>query len=252
VRLADGSPAIVKDLKPLRDVADELRGAHYLSWRDGAGAVRLLGLDGRQMLLEYAGERLLLDELRERGDGAATDIAAGVLRILHAPSDTPPPADLQPLRERFEALFQKAETDRKAGMQSLYVEASEVAEHLLADPRDMRPLHGDLHHENIMFGLRGWLAIDPKGVLGDPAFDAANFFYNPLGHDDLCRDPARIAHMASIFAKTINQDDGAILDHAFAYGCLSAAWHAEGANEVEEKRTLSIAEAVRTVRRSGA
>lgn len=248
VRLADGSLAIVKDLKPLHDVADELRGAHYLSWRNGAGAVRLLGLEGRQMLLEYGGERLLLDELRERGDDAATDIAAEMLRTLHAPSDMPPPADLQPLRERFEALFQRAETDRKAGRASLYVEASEVADRLLADPRDIRPLHGDLHHENVMSGPRGWLAIDPKGVLGDPAFDTANFFYNPLGHDDLCRDPTRIAHMAGVFAKTIGQDEGAILDHAFAYGCLSAAWHAEDANTIEEKRTLSIAKAVRTVR----
>jgi streptomycin 6-kinase len=194
---------------------------------------------------------LLLDELRERGDGAATDIAAEMLRTLHAPSDTPPPAELQPLRERFQALFQMAETDRKAGRKSLYVAAAEVADRLLADPRDLYPLHGDLHHENIMFGPRGWLAIDPKGVLGDPAFDAANFFYNPLGHDDLCGDPARIAHMASVFARTINQDEGAILDHAFAYGCLSAAWHAEDADAVEEKRTLSIAEAVRAVR-SGA
>ena len=57
VRLADGSPAIIKDLKPFDDVADELRGAHYLSWREGKGAVRLLGFEGQQMLLEYAGEQ---------------------------------------------------------------------------------------------------------------------------------------------------------------------------------------------------
>jgi streptomycin 6-kinase len=112
----------------------------------------------------------------------------------------------------------------------------------------LRPLHGDLHHENIMFGPRGWLAIDPKGVLGDPGFDAANLFYNPLGHDDLCRNPDRIAHMATVFARTIGQDEGAILDHAFTYGCLSAAWHAEDANTIEEERALSIARAVRAVR----
>lgn len=56
--------------------------------------------------------------------------------------------------------------------------------------------HGDLHHDNIMHGSRGSLAIDPKGVYGDPAFDAANVFYNPLDRDDLCLDAARIAAIA--------------------------------------------------------
>lgn len=251
MRLADGSPAIVKDLKPLGDVADELRGAHYLSWRAGKGTVELLGLNGRQMLLEYAGDRLLLDALRGQGDDVATDIAAGVLAALLSPSDTPPPVDLQPLRQRFQALFQRAQAEREAGRKSLYVDAAEEAERLLANPAELRPLHGDLHHENIMFGPRGWLAIDPKGVLGDPAFDAANLFYNPLGHDDLRRNPARIAHMASVFAKAVGQDEAAILDHAFAYGCLSAAWHAEDTDPIEEERTLSIAAAVKAVRSSG-
>ena len=45
----DGSPAIVKALKPFDDVADELRGEHYLDWRRGEGAVRLLGRDGHSI-----------------------------------------------------------------------------------------------------------------------------------------------------------------------------------------------------------
>ncbi|OUP29364.1 streptomycin resistance protein, partial [Escherichia coli] len=36
------TPAIVKGLKPIEDIADELRGADYLVWRNGRGAVRLL------------------------------------------------------------------------------------------------------------------------------------------------------------------------------------------------------------------
>lgn len=248
MRLDDGSPAIVKDLKPIQDVADELRGAHYLSWREGKGAVRLLGLRGPQMLLEYAGDRLLLHELADNGDKAAAKIAASVLRLLLSPADVPPPSGLQPLRERFDALFGRARQDRTQGKSSRYVEAADVAERLLSNPRGLKPLHGDLHHENIVLGPRGWLAIDPKGVIGDPAFDAANMFYNPLGHDELCRDRHRIAHMAKLFAATIEQDQAAILDHAFAYGCLSAAWHAEDANPGQEARALSIAGAIREVR----
>jgi streptomycin 6-kinase len=248
VRLGDGKPAVVKDLKPFDDVEDELRGAHFLAWRNGEGAVRLLGFDGNRMLLEYAGERHLLDDLNTYGDSAATEIAAEAMARLFAPSDRPVPGDLQPLRERFASLFKRAEADRAAGEESVYVDAAGIAERLLANPRDVRPLHGDLHHENIMHGPRGWLAIDPKGVLGAPGFDAANMFYNPLDRDDLCLDPERIASMAEIFARKLGQDVRTILDHAIAYGCLSASWHGEDKNAVDESGELSVASAIRDVR----
>ena len=248
VRLGDGGPAIVKDLKPFDDVYDELRGAHLLEWRGGEGLVRLLDLDGQRMLIEYAGERHLAEEIAAQGDEAATLIAAETMARLHWPSDRPAPPDLQPLAERFRSLFAKAEDDRDAGNASIYAEAAAVADRLLAAQRDVRPLHGDLHHDNIMFGQRGWLAIDPKGILGDPAFDAANLFYNPLDRDDLCLDPERIAFMAGAFARTLRQDVPAILDHAFAYGCLSAAWHSEDGNEKDERRGLAIAAAIRDMR----
>lgn len=248
VLLADGRSAIVKDLKPFDDVADELRGAHYLSWRNGVGAVRLLDLDGQKMLLEYGGDKHLVDVLNDEGDKAATEVAAEVMARLFSASDKPIPADLQPLRERFSSLFRKAKADRDAGTRSLYVDGADIAERLLSDPRDVKPLHGDLHHENIIFGPRGWLAIDAKGVLGDPGFDAANMFYNPLDREDLCRDPDRIAFMAKTFAQALGQDVPAILDHAIAYGCLSSAWYNEDGNAVEEQRELSVAAAIREVR----
>ena len=248
VRRADGTIAVVKSLKPFDDVEDELRGAHLLEWRDGEGMVKLLGFDGRQMLLEDAGERMLVDELNEQGDAAATEIAAEVMARLHSPSKRPPPPALQPLEERFRDLFARAKIDRDADASSLYVDAADIAEQLLANPHDVRPLHGDLHHENILCGPRGWLAIDPKGVMGDPGFDAANLFYNPLGRDELCLAPERIAAMADVLGRTLKQDFGTILDHAFAYGCLSAAWHWGDDNSKDEDRQLSIAAAIRAVR----
>jgi streptomycin 6-kinase len=250
VRQENGDPAIVKALKPFDDVADELRGAHYLSWRDGVGAVRLLGFEGHDMLLEYAGERLLTEELNEQGDRHATDIAVEVMAELFSPSQNPPSPELQPLRERYASLFKKARADRKAGKNSPYVEAAEIAERLLSNPREQRVLHGDLHHDNILLGKRGWLVIDPKGLLGDPGFDAANFFYNPLHRHDLSLDPERIAYMAEAFGRVLGQDPRAILDHAIAWGCLSSSWHAEDENEEEESSELAVVEAVRAVRSS--
>lgn len=250
VRRADGSVAVVKALNLFDDVWDEQRGAYFLRWRRGEGAVRLYGVEKRKMLLEYAGKKLLTQQLDEFGDDAATDIAADVLQRLFSPSSHPFPSQLQPLRERFAALFAKAREDRKAGTNSIYVEAAELADSMLDNPVALKPLHCDLHHDNILLGDRGWLAIDPKGVLGDPGFDAANLFYNPIGREALCANPERIAHMAVTFAKALAQTPAAILDHAFTYGCLSASWHAEDENDEDEGLELRIAEAIRKVRLS--
>ncbi len=249
VTFGDGSIAVVKDLKPFDDVDDELRGAHLLAWRNGVGLVRLIDQDGHRMLIEYAGERHLTDVLDAQGDAAATDIAADIIVRLHTPGAHPAPPQLQPLAERYEALFIKAKQDRAAGIDSIYAQAAELAQRLLDTASDVRPLHGDLHHENILEGPRGWLAIDPKGVLGEPGFDAANLFFNPLERDDLCLDPEHIGRMAGQLAQAMQQDPRRLLDHAFAYGCLSAAWHHEDGNAADENRELAVASAVREVRK---
>jgi len=36
-------------------------------------------------------------------------------------------------------------------------------------------LHGDLHHENILSDGNNWIAIDPKGIVGEVVFEAACF-----------------------------------------------------------------------------
>lgn len=249
VVLESGGTAVVKELKPFDDMADELRGVHYLAWRAGVGAVRLLHVDGSRMLLEDAGDRLLGQELVEQGDVHATEIIAEVLARILSPSDADRPAELQPLRERFAGLFAQARSETCSASADLYIEAARTADRLLAEPWELRPLHGDLHHDNIMHGPRGWLVIDPKGVYGDPAFEAANVFYNPLDRDDLCLDPARIARLADVLSRAIGQPPLRLLDYAVAYGCLSAAWHAGDANRADEERELAVAEVIREVRR---
>ena len=163
--MPDGTPAIVKGLKPIEDIADELRGADYLVWRNGRGAVRLLGRENNLMLLEYAGERMLSHIVAEHGDYQATEIAAELMAKLYAASEEPLPSALLPIRDRFAALFQRARDDQNAGCQTDYVHAAIIADQMMSNASELRGLHGDLHHENIMFSSRGWLVIDPVGLV---------------------------------------------------------------------------------------
>jgi len=238
--------AIVKDFKPA-GIEDEFPGIETLEWRDGDAAVRVLGRDGHRVLMEHAGDYTLLDHLNIHGDDAASEIAAEAILRFHGDVPRPAPEGLQPLRQRFKSLFEKATSDRKSGIQSIFMHAAETAERLLANQRNIRPLHADLHHENLIRNVRGWLVIDPKGVIGDPLFDTANLFYNPLDRMDLRASPARASSLARLLESRLGWDRCGILEYAFAHACLSASWHVEDGNLDEAERSLAVARAAQAV-----
>lgn len=242
VRLAAGGTGVVKDLTPL-GAQEEWRGADLLEWRQGAGYVRLIERHDTTLLLEDAGTYSLLDHLNEHGDASATAIATDAIAAMHTDLDHAPPTTLLPLGQSFESLFSLAATR----VDPLIGEAASVARDLLAEQRDVRPIHGDLHHENLLRGSLGWLAIDPKGLLGDPAYDTANMFYNPLSRDDLRLDPLRIRAMAARLGLAVNRDPRAILQWAFAHACLSSSWHLEDGQPAMAASSLRVAAAVRSV-----
>jgi streptomycin 6-kinase len=89
-------------------------------------------------------------------------------------------------------------------------------------------LHGDLHHENVMrtrrHGLPTWVAIDPQGLWGDPAYEVANLFGNPLGHPFVTDDPGRPARLADELAGRLGLSRARVVRWAFVHSCISAVW----------------------------
>ncbi|MBV6457890.1 MAG: hypothetical protein HONBIEJF_01010 [Fimbriimonadaceae bacterium] len=66
-------------------------------------------------------------------------------------------------------------------LDSCWSRKSELLLHLLNTSPDPVFLHGDLHHENLLLSeADGWVTIDPKGLVGDPAFEAIAWLRNPL------------------------------------------------------------------------
>src|SRR5688572_9659405 len=159
---------ILKLLSPSE--IDEQRGAVALRYFDGHGAVHLLRCDEGAQLMEYAtGDELVT--LVERGeDQNATRIIAQVIQQLHSVPQNIPHDGLLLLKRWFEALFNKAASDRQAGIDSIYVRGASLAKQLLVDQREVRVLHGDIHHRNIRETPRGWLTFDPKGLIGERTY----------------------------------------------------------------------------------
>lgn len=202
---------------------NERRGALALRCFDGHGAVRLLRSDEGAHLMEYAaGDELVT--LVERGeDENATRITAQVIQQLHSVPQHPPHDGLFMLEHWFEALFNKAVSDTQMDINSIYVRSASLARRLLVDQREVRVLHGDIHHRNIRKTSRGWLTFDPKGLIGERTYDCANTLCNPL-MPELVHNETRLLTNAAILADTLALDLSRVLAFTYAYACLNASW----------------------------
>ena len=205
---------------------EEQRGALALCYFDGHGAVRLLCYDQGAQLMEYAaGDELVT--LVERGeDENATRIIAQVIKQLHSVPQDASRDGLFVLDRWFGALFTKATADRQAGIESIYVRSAALTERLLADQREVRVLHGDIHHRNIRQSSRGWLAFDPKGIVGERTYDCANTLCNPV-MPELVHNERRLLTNAAILADALALDLSRMLAFTYAYACLNASWWLE-------------------------
>ena len=212
-------PCVLKLLNPI-GIEDEGASAGLLEYWNGDGAVKLLRHSADALLLDYIGGPELSSLLPENDD-AATKITAAVLTRLHAGRDAAPPEDLTPLRVRFRSLFDRAWKEPS----SIYAHGAEVADRLLNTSTETVTLHGDIHHANILqHETRGWLAIDPKGLLGDPIYDAANTLCNPHTMPDHVTSRDRLLRQAGVMAKAAAFDETRLLRFVFAHACLSASW----------------------------
>ena len=217
VRRGD-TPAMLKIAK----IAEESRGGLLMVWWCGDGAARVLAHEGEALLLERSDDRGQLVELAKGGhDDEASRIICRVAARLHAPRRDPPPERVS-LPRWFRAL--------EGATEGILKRAAETAQELLAAPRELTTLHGDIHHGNILhFGSHGWLAIDPKGLVGERGFDFANTFLNP--DQATATAPGRLVRQSQVVAEAAGLERPRLLKWILAYAGLSAVWALEAGDE---------------------
>jgi streptomycin 6-kinase len=213
----DRCAAMLKVLKPS---CDERNAAGLLRYLSGDGAVRLYEADEDALLLERAnGSRSLVTMAISGRDAQAAEILAETVAKLHARRNCRLLPELTPLKQQFSPLY------AHAGMMPLLSRCAAVARGLLATERELVPLHGDLHHENVLDGgQRGWLAIDPKALFGERTYEVANLLCNPSAHADIVHQPGRMRWLAELYAARLRLDLQRVLAFALAHAGLSASW----------------------------
>ena len=216
------NPAVLKQLKP--DTGDEeQRGSALQAWDGGAGAATVLDSLGGVIFLEWLDGPTVGEAARAGRDEEAAIAIAGVVQALHGAREADPPP-LLPLRQHYRALFETPAARWPAMSKDLLARAAGVAHKLFDKPAASLPLHGDLHHDNIISSPRGWLAIDPKGLVGDPVYEVAPSFLNPMDAPKLVTDARRIVRLAEIYEARLGYSRKRVLGYAASHAALSACW----------------------------
>jgi len=245
VELIDGTQAVIKIGYPEdREFQSEITA---LQTFNGKGACRLLQVDqpNAVMLLERITPGTALGSIED--DDEATRILANVMKQLSKP--LPETHNFITIDEWAAALPKyKAEHGTDGILPAHLVEkASELFTYLIATSRPPMLLHGDLHHHNVLLSNeRRWVAIDPKGVSAEPAYEVAAMIRNPY---DKLKNVADLEPLLqrriAILSERLGFEATRIRDWGFVQCMLSAVWSTESVKG--PSHALRVAEVLDTL-----
>lgn len=245
-RRADGTAAILKLGVPNAELRNEIEA---LRLYDGRGICRLLDfdLDLGALLLERLQPGVMLSTITD--DEQAISLAAQVMRQLWRPA---PPTHSFPTVAKWAKGMERLRTTFDGGTGPFPAKLVEEAERLFAEliPSMGEPmlLHGDLHHYNILTAEREpWLAIDPKGLVGESAYETGALLRNPFGIEkrpDLVQFTTRRIDQ---LAAELHMDRARIRGWNVAQALLSVWWDYED-NGDNWRAGISFAEQMAAVK----
>ncbi len=238
-----GDRAVV--LKLVRAPGDEWRAGEVLAAFRGAGTVRVLAqVPGAVLLEQLVPGTSLVPLVLDGRDDEATEILAGVIQRMGANSPVLEwPVTAEEWGRGFGRYLDSGDTQVPAGLAG---RAGEMCASLCASQRHTRLLHGDLQHYNVLFDAeRGWLAIDPKGVVGEVEYELGANLRNPGERPDLFAAPDVIARRVGLYEARLGVDADRTLRWAYAQAVLSAIWLVEDGFPVDaEHPSLQLARAM--------
>lgn len=207
----------------------EGRGALALRIFNSKASVSVIEYDEGAVLMEFIEGEFLKEQEEEKRN----DIFLEVFKSLHKDQGSHK-AEFDSMERRYRSLLERGSRE------AFFKEGSLLAEKLLMKQSVNNLLHGDLHHKNILYSKRrGWLAIDPQPLMGDPLFDLGNFFYNPDDEPKLTEDPNSIRKRLHTFSEGLEVEPIEILEFAIVHGYLSSSWQLdEGQDPARRLRIL--------------
>lgn len=234
-------------LKVMRQPGDEWQCGRVLHAFAGRGVVRIYEYIEGAVLLERLnpGTSLAGTALANR-DEEATEILAGVIQRMSPSGESLEGfATVEDWGKGFRRYL--ANSDKQIP-NSLVEQAWQTYTELSASQRGVRLLHGDLQHYNVLLDHdRGWLAIDPKGVVGEIEYEIGASLRNPYEKPELFTSPASIERRLKCYA-SLKIDPERVLRWGFAQAVLSAIWSLEDGFPVDATNPpIMLANVIRAI-----
>ena len=220
-------------LKLTKKSGDESHSGQVLRAFAGDGAVRVYEDETDAVLLERLEPGDQLVELVKRGqDEEATRILAQVIgKLAHRnpPAVCPTVADW---RRGFDRYLESADQQIP---RELVHEARNLYQDLTTSQHTTMLLHGDLQHYNVLFDdNRGWVAIDPKGIVGELEYEVGALLRNPVELPDLYTNPLIFNRRVEILSEILGLDKSRVVNWYFAQSILSKIWDIEDSVEPQK------------------
>lgn len=200
----------------------------------GFGSVHLFAEGDRMLLLERAVSGVSLKSYFPKKDNDAIQITCECLKRLHQ-AVIPADSHFPHIKDWLIAL------DENSSIPSNYLyKARKLRDNLIETSAASVLLHGDLHHDNILQNGSDWVIIDPKGVIGEPAYEVAAFIRNPipelLAHHNA---PSTIDKRITQFAKILKLSKQRIIDWCYVQAVLAWVWALEDNGDETYFKTLT-------------
>jgi streptomycin 6-kinase len=212
-----------------------------LGWEDEKGSISVLSAwngNGAVKIVDHVEKALLMEKLEEpnlysfsslKQEDQASDIFCGIVEKIHRVDIALLPEPVKSVNEIIKPLLQFDVTDQ---LQPMFDKAKRIAEELIRPSGEMVILHGDLHHENVLKRSDGkYVCFDPKGYVGDPAYEIATILKNPWHYPEISESEEMCLERAEYFAKALGFDLGRVLKFAFVHMGLSVMWSYSGGHE---------------------
>lgn len=187
----------------------------------GYGVVKVLAEDEGVLLLERSVPGTSLKSYFPDQEQESIEIACGVMKKLHQ-ANIPSVHNFPHIKDWLEAL----DGDLEIPLQTLQ-KSREIHDQLLKTAEPDVLLHGDLHHDNILQNGEDWLVVDPKGVIGEPAYEVVAFICNPIPELLKHADAPNIIHNRITRFFELLEVPLRILDWCFVQAVLSWVWALE-------------------------
>lgn len=232
-------------LKVLKNFGNEWRSGEILEAFAGKGIVHVYDyVEGALLLERLSPGNSLANNVLSGDDDQATGILAEVIGKMSPRTPSDAVSTVQDWGKAFERYAASGDAQIP---QDLLLAAHRVYSDLCDSQSHVRLLHGDLHHYNVLFdSKRGWLAIDPKGVVGELEYEIGAALRNPYERPELLAKPSTIKKRVEYFSRRLSLDATRLLAWGFAQAVLSAIWAVEDGGAVEPNNPgIALANAIR-------